>query len=66
MDFIGNDNFNFDCFKVLWLKDEVELNKLWDVKVKFDQLSLKLVGKDDKEICDILICCYKFVICCLV
>lgn len=66
MDFIGNDIYNFDCSKVFWLKNEVELNVLWDSKVKFDELSLKLVGKMDKEICEILICCYKFVICCLV
>lgn len=66
MDFIGNDIYNFDCSKVFWSKNEVELNVLWDSKVKFDELSLKLVGKMDKEICEILICRYKFVICRLV
>ncbi len=52
MDFTGNDNFNLDRSKAPWPKDEAELNKLWDAKVKFDQLSLKLAGKDDKEIRD--------------
>ncbi len=37
-------------------------NKLWDAKVKFDQLSLKLAGKDDKEIRDTLTRRYKFAI----
>ncbi len=45
-----------------WPKDEAELNKLWDAKVKFDQLSLKLAGKDDKEIRDTLTRRYKFAI----
>ena len=62
MDFTGNDNFNLDRSKAPWPKDEAELNKLWDAKVKFDQLSLKLAGKDDKEIRDTLTRRYKFAI----
>ena len=30
-------------------KDEAELNALWDGKVKYDELSLKLTGKDEKD-----------------
>ncbi|HDK6255334.1 TPA: carboxy terminal-processing peptidase [Klebsiella variicola] len=62
MDFTGNDNFNLDRSKAPWPKDEAELNTLWDAKVKFDQLSLKLAGKDDKEIRDTLTRRYKFAI----
>lgn len=62
MDFIGNDIYNFDRSKAFWSKNEVELNALWDSKVKFDELSLKLIGKTDKEIREILIRRYKFVI----
>lgn len=62
MDFTGNDTFNADRSKAPWPKDEAELNKLWDEKVKFDQLSLKLTGKTDQEIRDTLTRRYKFAI----
>ena len=50
MDFTGNDTYNLDRSKAPWPKNEAELNALWDSKVKFDELSLKLTGKTDKEI----------------
>lgn len=59
MDFSGNDSFNLDRSKAPWPKDENELNALWDAKVKFDQLSLRLTGKNDKEIRDTLTRRYK-------
>ncbi|WP_333494723.1 carboxy terminal-processing peptidase [Kluyvera sp. CHPC 1.251] len=62
MNFTGTDTFNLDRSKAPWPKDEAELNALWDGKVKFDQLSLKLAGKDDKEIHDTLSRRYKFAI----
>ncbi|BBS91336.1 tail-specific protease [Klebsiella sp. WP7-S18-CRE-02] len=62
MDFTGNDTFNLDRSKAPWPKDQAELNALWDSKVKYDQLSLKLAGKDDKEIHDTLARRYKFAI----
>lgn len=43
-------------------KNEAELNALWDSKVKFDELSLKLTGKTDKEIRETLTRRYKFAI----
>ena len=50
MDFSGNDTFNLDRSKAPWAeRDESELNALWDGKVKYDELSLKLTGKDDKR-----------------
>lgn len=62
MDFTGNDSFNLDRSKAPWPKDEVELNALWDSKVKYDELSLKLTGKDEKEIRETLSRRYKFAI----
>ena len=62
MDFTGKDTFNLDRRKSPWPKDEAELNALWDGKVKFDELSLKLTGKTDKEIRDTLQRRYKFAI----
>lgn len=62
MDFTGNDTFNLDRSKAPWPKDEAELNALWDGKVKFDELSLKLTGKSDKEIRETLTRRYKFAI----
>ncbi len=62
MDFTGNDTFNLDRSKSPWPKDEAELNALWDSKVKYDELSLKLTGKDEKEIRETLTRRYKFAI----
>ncbi|MBX9496617.1 carboxy terminal-processing peptidase [Yersinia enterocolitica] len=50
MDFTGNDTIDIDRSKAPWPTSEAELNKLWDAKVKYDQLNLKLTGKTDKEI----------------
>ncbi|MTD39467.1 carboxy terminal-processing peptidase [Erwinia sp. CPCC 100877] len=54
MDFTGNDTFSLDRSKAPWPTSEAELNKLWDAKVKYDRLMLKLAGKNDKEIHDTL------------
>ncbi len=62
MDFSGNDSYNIDRSKSPWPQSEDELNKLWDSKVKFDELSLKLTGKTDKEIRETLSKRYKFAI----
>lgn len=62
MDFNGKDTFNLDRRKSPWSKDDAELNSLWDGKVKYDELSLKLSGKTDKEIRDTLQRRYKFAI----
>lgn len=50
MDFTGTDTIDLDRSKSPWPKDVAELNQLWDAKVKYDQLNLKLTGKSDKEI----------------
>ncbi len=59
MDFTGNDTYDMDRSKAPWPTSEADLNRLWDAKVKYDQLSLKLTGKTDKEIHDTLTRRYK-------
>ncbi|WP_413724612.1 carboxy terminal-processing peptidase [Sodalis sp. RH16] len=62
MDFTGSDTIDLDRSKAPWPQSEAELNKLWDAKVKYDELSLKLTGKKDDEIRDILTKRYQFAI----
>ncbi len=60
MNFTGNDTINLDRTKAPWPKDSTELDQLWDQKVKYDELNLKLTGKNDQEIRDILGKRYRF------
>ncbi|PRD13945.1 carboxy terminal-processing peptidase [Pantoea coffeiphila] len=60
MNFTGNDTIDIDRSKAAWPKTTDELNALWDAKVKYDELSLKLTGKDDKEIREVLTKRYQF------
>lgn len=60
LDFANNDVIEVDRSKAPWPKTVEELNKLWDAKVKFDWLNLKLSGKNDSEIKPILIKRYNF------
>lgn len=62
MNFTGNDTFNVDRSKSPWPANVTELNALWDSKVKFDELSLKLTGKTDQEIRETLTKRYQFAI----
>lgn len=50
MNFDGDDVIDVDRSKAPWPQTEAELDKLWDAKVKYDWLTLKLSGKDDNEI----------------
>ncbi|MGJ0638444.1 carboxy terminal-processing peptidase [Xenorhabdus bovienii] len=50
----GNDTFETERIKAPWSTSVEELNKLWDAKIKSDWINLKLSGKDDKEIKEIL------------
>ena len=50
MDFTGSDTINLDRSKAPWPTSIDELDKLWDAKVKYDELSLKLTGKTEQEI----------------
>lgn len=62
MSFTGNDTIDIDRSKSPWPKSSAELNQLWDAKVKYDELSLKLAGKNEKEIRDVLTKRYQFAI----
>ncbi|QKJ87378.1 Carboxy-terminal protease [Paramixta manurensis] len=62
MNFNGNDTIDIDRSKAPWPKSTAELNALWDAKVKYDELSLKLTGKSESEIRDILSKRYNFAI----
>lgn len=62
MVFTGNDSIDIDRSKAPWPKSTEELNTLWDAKVKYDELSLKLAGKDEKEIREVLTKRYQFAV----
>lgn len=62
MNFTGSDTIDIDRSKSPWPKSTDELNQLWDAKVKYDELSLKLTGKNEKEIRDVLTKRYQFAI----
>jgi carboxyl-terminal processing protease len=62
MDFTGNDTINLDRSKSPWPTGVEELDKLWDAKVKYDELSLKLAGKTEQEIRETLTKRYQFAI----
>ncbi|KLU16303.1 MULTISPECIES: carboxy terminal-processing peptidase [Xenorhabdus] len=51
VDLNGHDTIETDRIKAPWPKSVEELDRLWDAKIKFDWINLKLSGKkDDKEI----------------
>ena len=56
----AHDSIEVDRSKSPWPKDNQELDKLWDQKVRYDWLNLKLAGKDDKEIKEKLTKRYNF------
>ncbi|WP_023639496.1 carboxy terminal-processing peptidase [Dickeya zeae] len=58
----GNDFIDLDRAKAPWPQSVDELNALWDAKVKYDWLSLKLTGKTDAEIKETLTKRYQFAI----
>ncbi|KAA0263772.1 MAG: carboxy terminal-processing peptidase [Hafnia alvei] len=62
MTFDGNDTIDVDRSKSPWPTSTEELNKLWEAKVKYDELNLKLAGKDWPEIQKILTKRYQFAI----
>ncbi|EKT56277.1 carboxy terminal-processing peptidase [Providencia sneebia] len=60
MNFDATDSIEVDRTKAPWPKNKQELDDLWDQKVRFDWLNLKLSGKDDKEIKEKLTKRYNF------
>lgn len=62
MNFSGHDTIDIDRSKAPWPQTTAELNQLWEAKVKYDELSLKLTGKEEKEIREVLTKRYQFAI----
>jgi carboxyl-terminal processing protease len=53
-DFQQNESYQFAREKEAWPKADAEMRELWRKRVKNDWLRLKLAGKDDKNIVEIL------------
>ena len=53
-DFQQNESYQFSREKEAWPETESEMRELWRKRVKSDWLRLKLAGKDDKSIVEIL------------
>ena len=53
-DFQQNESYQFARDKEAWPKTEAEMNELWRKRVKNDWLRLKLAGKDNRNIVDLL------------
>lgn len=54
MDFSTNENIDFKREDISWASTEEELDDYWDKRVKYDELSLSLSGKNEKEIREVL------------
>ena len=54
LDFAVDERLTLDREKAAWPKDEAEIRDLWRKRVKNDWLRLKLAGKDDKAIREML------------
>ncbi|KMJ43383.1 carboxy-terminal protease [Xenorhabdus khoisanae] len=59
VDLEGSETIDTKRTKAPWPTSVEELNKLWDAKIKFDWINLKLSGKNDKEIKETLIKRYR-------
>lgn len=59
IDLTGQDKFELDRTKAPWPQAQAELDKLWDEKVKYDWLTLKLSEKTDSEVKETLTKRYK-------
>ncbi|HEY8117865.1 MAG TPA: carboxy terminal-processing peptidase [Methylophilaceae bacterium] len=53
-DFDKKEYYQYERDKEPWVKSETEMRDLWRKRVKNDWLRLKLAGKDDKSIVDLL------------
>ena len=52
--FQENETYQFTRDKAEWAKSEADIRDLWRKRVKHDWLRLKLAGKPDKEIAEVL------------
>ncbi len=53
-DFTRRESYRYDREDAPWARDEAELRELWRKRVKNDILNLRLAGKDEKKIREIL------------
>jgi carboxyl-terminal processing protease len=53
-DFTAAEDYRFDRSEADWAKDGIELDDIWRKRVKNDWLSLRLAGKDDEAIRELL------------
>ena len=53
-DFQQKESYQYERGKAAWARSEDEMRELWHKRVKNDWLRLKLAGKDDKSIVEIL------------
>lgn len=58
-DFTTQDQYEFEREDSPWPTTKAQLDELWRQRVKYDALNLKLAGKNDKEIKDLLSKRYK-------
>lgn len=54
MDFTKDEEFQYDRREANWPKTQAEIKELWRLKVKFDALNLKLAGREDDKIIEVL------------
>ncbi|SDG94817.1 C-terminal processing peptidase-1. Serine peptidase. MEROPS family S41A [Vibrio xiamenensis] len=55
MTFDSDESIELDRSEEAWPKNEAELNELWRKRVKYDELNLKLTGKEWPEIKETLV-----------
>lgn len=58
-DFTTDDSYEFEREDAAWPADQKALDELWRQRVKFDALNLKLAGKNNKQIRELLVKRYK-------
>jgi len=61
-DFTLDESYNFDREDAAWPVDTAQLNELWRKKVKYDALNLKLAGKEQDKIKEVLEKRYRYAI----
>ena len=62
MNFNKHDSIDMNRIHKMWFNNQSEINLFWNKKVKYDELNLKLAGKNEAEIRNILSKRYNLVI----
>ncbi len=48
--FTKNENYTYDREKMPWLKSETESNELWEKRIKYEMLNLKVTGTEEEKV----------------